>query len=128
MLTVPEEVAAAASDSAAMAEPPKPNPYVANERELLLRLHRSLTNLQTQAPSSFDCEELQQVVQPVQSWKKELLKRIRDQMHFYFGDAALLKDRFLKQEIERSSGGCTVCVNCRNMLTRFARDSFNTFC
>lgn len=38
--------------------------------------------------------------------KKELLARIRAQMEFYFSEANLSKDRFLKQEMKSSEEGC----------------------
>jgi hypothetical protein len=38
--------------------------------------------------------------------KKFLYKRIREQIEFYFSDSNLSKDRFLKQEIQKSQDGC----------------------
>ena len=38
--------------------------------------------------------------------KKEFLGRIRAQMEFYFSEANLAKDRFLKQEMKSSEAGC----------------------
>lgn len=37
---------------------------------------------------------------------KEMRKKIRDQLEFYFSDSNLTKDRFLKQEIKNSTDGC----------------------
>lgn len=44
--------------------------------------------------------------------KKELRKKILDQLEFYFSDSNLTKDRFLKQEIKNSTDGCRFM--CRN--------------
>lgn len=38
--------------------------------------------------------------------KKKLLSLIRAQMEFYFSEANLSKDRFLKQEMKSSEEGC----------------------
>lgn len=38
--------------------------------------------------------------------KKQLRKKILDQLEFYFSDSNLTKDRFLKQEIKNSTDGC----------------------
>ncbi len=38
--------------------------------------------------------------------RKELLDRIRTQMEFYFSEANLSKDRFLKQELQSAEDGC----------------------
>lgn len=38
--------------------------------------------------------------------KKEVRSQLREQMEFYFSDANLTKDRFLKKEIENASDGC----------------------
>jgi hypothetical protein len=45
--------------------------------------------------------------------KKFLHKRIKEQMEFYFSDSNLSKDRFLKQEIQKSDDGCEyfLCPN-----------------
>jgi hypothetical protein len=40
------------------------------------------------------------------SSKKELRKKLLDQLEFYFSDSNLTKDRFLKQEIANSEDGC----------------------
>ena len=40
------------------------------------------------------------------SEKKELRRKICEQMEFYFSDSNLTKDRFLKKEITSSSEGC----------------------
>lgn len=38
--------------------------------------------------------------------KKQIRKKILEQLEFYFSDSNLTKDRFLKQEIQNSTDGC----------------------
>lgn len=38
--------------------------------------------------------------------KKELRRRLLEQFEFYFSDSNLSKDRFLKQEMNKSEQGC----------------------
>lgn len=49
--------------------------------------------------------EDKEIAQKRRSRKKRLLKSVREQIEFYFSDANLGKDRFLKQKIDESEGG-----------------------